>query len=204
MAEEIQPPERPHPESGPGEDESRSVGRSRSLLVRWMSIADANSAGFVHGGTVMRLVDEAAGLAAIKHSGRRVVTAGMDRMTFLTLLDIEADRREVGLVHAGVHREDQPTAPARNILGQAVEAAIGVAIGVAPECPNVGPRRIEGADRERRIAMPGGDAGGIGRRRARGREASEKRRGENRNSALDDMLRKSHKTTHGGAHARAI
>ncbi len=84
MAEEIQPPERPHPESGPGEDESRSVGRSRSLLVRWMSIADANSAGFVHGGTVMRLVDEAAGLAAIKHSGRRVVTAGMDRMTFLT------------------------------------------------------------------------------------------------------------------------
>ncbi len=84
MAEEIQPPERPRPESGSGDDESRTVEHSRSLLVRWMSIADANSAGFVHGGTVMRLVDEAAGLAAIKHSGRRVVTAGMDRMTFLT------------------------------------------------------------------------------------------------------------------------
>jgi len=49
-----------------------------------MSIGDANSGGFIHGGTVMRLVDEAAGLAAIKHSGRRVVTAGMDRMTFNT------------------------------------------------------------------------------------------------------------------------
>lgn len=84
MAEEIQPPERPHPESGPGTGESRTASHSRSLLVRWMSIGDANSAGFVHGGSVMRLVDEAAGLAAIKHSGRRVVTAGMDRMTFLT------------------------------------------------------------------------------------------------------------------------
>jgi acyl-CoA hydrolase len=52
------------------------------VLVRWMSIVDANSAGFVHGGTVMKLCDEAAGIAAIKHSRCRVVTAGMDRMTF--------------------------------------------------------------------------------------------------------------------------
>jgi acyl-CoA hydrolase len=84
MAEEIQPPERPRPETGSGEDESRTASHSRSILVRWMGIPDANSAGFVHGGAVMRLVDEAAGLASIKHSGRRVVTAGMDRMAFLT------------------------------------------------------------------------------------------------------------------------
>jgi acyl-CoA hydrolase len=48
-----------------------------------MSIIDANSAGFVHGGTVMKLCDEAAGIAAVKHSRRRVVTAAIDRMTFL-------------------------------------------------------------------------------------------------------------------------
>ena len=48
-----------------------------------MGLTDANSAGFVHGGTVMKLCDEAAGIAAIKHSRCRVVTAGMDRMTFL-------------------------------------------------------------------------------------------------------------------------
>jgi acyl-CoA hydrolase len=47
-----------------------------------MSLVDANSAGYVHGGLVMKLCDEAAGLAAIKHSRQRVVTAGMDRMTF--------------------------------------------------------------------------------------------------------------------------
>jgi acyl-CoA hydrolase len=48
-----------------------------------MGPGDANFAGNVHGGTVMKFVDEAAGLAAVKHSRRRVVTAGMDRMNFL-------------------------------------------------------------------------------------------------------------------------
>src|SRR4051794_41680345 len=47
-----------------------------------MGLVDANSAGYVHGGTVMKLCDEVAGLSAIKHSRCRVVTAGMDRMTF--------------------------------------------------------------------------------------------------------------------------
>ena len=63
--------------------EPRPARDSQSQIVHWMGIADANSAGFVHGGTVMKLCDEAAGLAAIKHSRRRVVTAGMDRMNFL-------------------------------------------------------------------------------------------------------------------------
>jgi acyl-CoA hydrolase len=55
---------------------------SRSVLVRWMGVEDTNTAGFVHGGVVMKLCDEAAGLAAIRHSKSRVVTAGVDRMTF--------------------------------------------------------------------------------------------------------------------------
>jgi acyl-CoA hydrolase len=48
-----------------------------------MGLADANTAGNVHGGTIMKLSDEVAGIAAIRHSGQRVVTAGMDRMTFV-------------------------------------------------------------------------------------------------------------------------
>jgi acyl-CoA hydrolase len=48
-----------------------------------MGIADANTAGNVHGGKIMHLCDEVAGIAAIRHCGTRVVTAGMDRMTFL-------------------------------------------------------------------------------------------------------------------------
>jgi acyl-CoA hydrolase len=49
-----------------------------------MGPADANAAGNVHGGTIMRMCDEVAGIAAIRHSGSRVVTAAMDRMTFLS------------------------------------------------------------------------------------------------------------------------
>jgi acyl-CoA hydrolase len=48
-----------------------------------MGVADANTAGNVHGGRIMYLCDEVAGIAAIRHCGVRVVTAGMDRMTFL-------------------------------------------------------------------------------------------------------------------------
>jgi acyl-CoA hydrolase len=61
----------------------RQPSESSSLITRWMGVADANTAGNVHGGTIMRMCDEVAGLAAIRHAGTRVVTAGMDRMTFL-------------------------------------------------------------------------------------------------------------------------
>ncbi|MDQ5832257.1 MAG: acyl-CoA thioesterase [Actinomycetota bacterium] len=48
-----------------------------------MGVADANIAGNVHGGLILRLCDEVAGIAAVRHSGARVVTAAMDRMTFM-------------------------------------------------------------------------------------------------------------------------
>ena len=53
------------------------------MLVHWMGVTDANSAGNIHGGTIMKLADEASGIAAVKYSRQRVVTAGMDRMDFL-------------------------------------------------------------------------------------------------------------------------
>jgi acyl-CoA hydrolase len=53
-----------------------------------MGVQDANTAGFVHGGMVMKTCDEAAAIAAIRHCGRRVVTAGVDRMTFLMPVNV--------------------------------------------------------------------------------------------------------------------
>ena len=61
----------------------RRVADSRVTLAQLMYIADANPAGIVHGGTVMKLVDTAAGLAAIKHSGGLCVTVSLDEMSFL-------------------------------------------------------------------------------------------------------------------------
>ena len=48
-----------------------------------MELSDANLHGNVHGGAIMRLVDNAGGLAAMRHCGGPVVTAAMDEMTFL-------------------------------------------------------------------------------------------------------------------------
>src|SRR3954454_5303289 len=80
--------------------EPRPASNSRSTLVKWMGITDANNAGFVHGGTVMYLCDEAAGLAAVRHSGLRCVTAGMDRITFLMPVHIGELRPLDSMVNA--------------------------------------------------------------------------------------------------------
>ena len=68
--------------------DAKPAAESRSDLVKWMGIGEANSAGFVHGGVVMRLCDEAAGIAAVRHSRTRVVTAAMDRLTFIHPVNI--------------------------------------------------------------------------------------------------------------------
>jgi uncharacterized protein (TIGR00369 family) len=61
----------------------RPVSASSVVLSQVMGIMDANLQGNVHGGVIMKLVDTAAGTAAIRHSGGRVVTAAMDEMSFL-------------------------------------------------------------------------------------------------------------------------
>src|SRR5262245_40658366 len=82
------------------EVEPRPVADSRSELIRWTNIMDANGAGFVHGGVVMRMCDEVAGIAAIRHSGARVVTAGMDRMTFSQIVYVGELARCIASVNA--------------------------------------------------------------------------------------------------------
>ncbi len=42
----------------------------------------ANNLGHVHGGWIMKLVDEAGALACMRHAGRRVVTVAIDSMVF--------------------------------------------------------------------------------------------------------------------------
>ena len=66
------------PDLGP-----RPASASEVVLARQMEITDANIAGNVHGGTIMKMVDTAAGLAAAKHCGGLAVTAAMDEMSFL-------------------------------------------------------------------------------------------------------------------------
>jgi len=48
-----------------------------------MEVLDANAHGNVHGGVIMRMVDEAAAIVTIKHARRSVVTARVERFDFL-------------------------------------------------------------------------------------------------------------------------
>jgi uncharacterized protein (TIGR00369 family) len=59
------------------------VADSQVVMSMQMNPADANPSGDVHGGTIMKLVDTAAGVCAIRHCRTRVVTVTMDSMSFL-------------------------------------------------------------------------------------------------------------------------
>jgi uncharacterized protein (TIGR00369 family) len=61
----------------------KPVGVSQITLVQLMEITDTNLMGIVHGGVIMKLVDTAAGLAALKHIGGLAVTVSVDEMSFL-------------------------------------------------------------------------------------------------------------------------
>jgi acyl-CoA hydrolase len=62
---------------------ARRVRDSEITLVRGMTLLDANHLGNVHGGVIMRMVDDAAGTAAARHAGRAAVTASVDELSFL-------------------------------------------------------------------------------------------------------------------------
>ena len=63
--------------------QGQSIAYSRSSTRRLMELADANNQGNVHGGTIMRMVDEAAAIVAITHSHHPVVTVRVERFNFL-------------------------------------------------------------------------------------------------------------------------
>jgi uncharacterized protein (TIGR00369 family) len=62
--------------------EPKPVSASLVTLSQVMLLNDANPTGNVHGGTIMKLVDTAGGLVAMKHAGRVCVTVRIDSMSF--------------------------------------------------------------------------------------------------------------------------
>lgn len=60
----------------------KKVSESRVSLAQLMQPEHANFLGNVHGGWIMKLVDETGALACIRHAQRRVVTVVVDQMMF--------------------------------------------------------------------------------------------------------------------------
>ena len=62
--------------------EGKRVSESRVFIGQVMNPDNANPAGNVHGGDIMKLIDTAGGVAATRHARAHVVTASIDRLDF--------------------------------------------------------------------------------------------------------------------------
>jgi acyl-CoA hydrolase len=60
----------------------KPISAARIQLAQIMMPEHANTQGNVHGGWIMKLVDEAGGLASTRHAGHRTVTVAIDQMVF--------------------------------------------------------------------------------------------------------------------------
>jgi len=61
---------------------AKTVSQTGIVLAQNMLPPDANAAGNVHGGTIMKLIDNAAWTVASRHTGMNAVTASLDRLDF--------------------------------------------------------------------------------------------------------------------------
>lgn len=61
---------------------SKPISASRITISQLMHPEHANLLGNVHGGWIMKLVDEAGALTCMRHAQKKVVTVAIDSMTF--------------------------------------------------------------------------------------------------------------------------
>ncbi|KAL7827516.1 hypothetical protein SRHO_G00332340 [Serrasalmus rhombeus] len=62
--------------------EPYTVGFSQSSLIHLIGPSDCTLLGFVHGGVTMKLMDEVAGIVAVRHCKTNIVTASVDAINF--------------------------------------------------------------------------------------------------------------------------
>ena len=66
----------------------RTIGETRTAIQRIMMPTDANPAGNVYGGSILKYIDEVASIVAFRHTRTNVVTASIDRMDFLAPMHV--------------------------------------------------------------------------------------------------------------------
>ena len=97
--------------------QGKKVSETTVVMVQPMSPQDANAAGNVHGGVIMKLIDMAGGIVAQRHTRTNVVTASVDRIDFLHPVfigDVLSLRTSINLVgrtsmEVGVRVESENT-----------------------------------------------------------------------------------------------
>jgi len=95
--------------------EGKKVKDSSVVMAQLMTSQDANVAGNVNGGVIMKLIDTAAGVAALRHARANTVTASVDRLDFhhpVFVRDLVTLKASINLVgrtsmEIGVHVESE-------------------------------------------------------------------------------------------------
>lgn len=80
----------------------KTVAQSATVLATLVEPSQTNPMGNIHGGVIMKLADQAAAAAAIRHAGRICVTASIDRLDFLNAVhvgDLVTLKSSVNYVH---------------------------------------------------------------------------------------------------------
>lgn len=113
---------------------AKCASDSAVITGQQMMPSDANPLGNVHGGYIMKLIDEAGGFAAMRHARRPVVTVTMDSIAFLSpvrvghLLTLHSKVNWVGKssIEVGIHVEAE-----NPITGEIVHTNSAFAVFVA-------------------------------------------------------------------------
>ncbi len=64
--------------------EAKTVSQSKVEIAQVMMPEHANPAGNVHGGNLLKLVDQAGAIVAARHTHSNIVTASVDRFDFIS------------------------------------------------------------------------------------------------------------------------
>ncbi|HLJ66485.1 MAG TPA: acyl-CoA thioesterase [Chloroflexota bacterium] len=150
----------PSPDAGsPVSEPGKPVSASQVVMARQMMPDDANPWGYIHGGVIMKMVDEAAGSAAIRHARCRVATVAIDYMSFLSpvhigdLVTLKASVNDVGSssMEVGVRVECENMMTG-HVLHTSSAYVVMVALDEAGNPVRVPPLRADTADEKRRMA----------------------------------------------------
>ena len=102
--------------------EGKRPSESQITLTQLMGPTNANNLGNVHGGFIMKLCDEAGGMAATKHARRPAVTVAVDSMAFhspVSIGNLMTVRAEITWV-GRTSMETRVVVTAENVISGAV------------------------------------------------------------------------------------
>lgn len=138
--------------------ESKSAKESEVIMTHLVLPQDANPAGNLHGGVILKHIDTTGGVVAKRHSRSNTVTVSIDRMAFKEpaymgeLLTFKASLNHVGRssmeIGVRVEAEDLKTGQVRHTNSAYLTY---VALDTNGKPTKVPPLKVEGETAERRF-----------------------------------------------------